>query len=81
MGPVVKVYSTPTCPWCQVAKKHLDERNVAYEEVDVSADQSAAMEMVQKTGQQAVPVVEIDGEFVVGFDKAKIDELLSNPSS
>ncbi|MFO8034120.1 MAG: glutaredoxin family protein [Candidatus Bipolaricaulota bacterium] len=73
----VIVYSTPVCPWCQVVKKHLDERSVDYREVDVSSDQQAAMEMVRKTGQQAVPVVEIDGEFVVGFDQGRIDQLLA----
>ncbi len=71
------VYSTPTCPWCQVVKKHLDERGVAYREVDVASDQQAAMDMVRKTGQQAVPVVEIDGELIVGFDKGRIDQLLA----
>ncbi len=72
----VIVYSTPSCPWCQVAKRHLEERGVDFREVDVSSDQQAAMEMIRKTGQQAVPVVEIDGEVVVGFDKGRIDQLL-----
>ncbi len=73
----VIVYSTPTCPWCQVVKKHLDERGIAYKEVDVSSDQQAAMDMIRKTGQQAVPVVDIDGEHVIGFDQEKIDQLLA----
>jgi glutaredoxin-like YruB-family protein len=72
----VTVYTTPTCPWCGVAKKYLDGHGIAYTEVDVAADYEAAMEMVRKTGQQGVPVIEIDGEFVIGFDRARIDALL-----
>ncbi|GAB4306165.1 MAG: glutaredoxin family protein [Candidatus Bipolaricaulota bacterium] len=72
----VIVYSTPTCPWCQVAKRYLEGRGIAYTEVDVSADHQAAMDMVRRTGQQGVPVIEIDGEFVIGFDKARLDALL-----
>ncbi len=72
----VIVYSTPTCPWCGVAKKYLEGKGIAYTEVDVSADYQAAMEMVRKTGQQGVPVIEVDGEFVIGFDKARLDALL-----
>ncbi len=77
MAQDVIVYSTPTCPWCQVAKNYLAEKGIAYREVDVSADHTAAMDMVRRTGQQGVPVVEIDGEFVVGFDRDRIDALLS----
>ncbi|HOJ12404.1 MAG TPA: glutaredoxin domain-containing protein [Clostridiales bacterium] len=72
----VKVYSTPTCPWCTVAKKYLASRNVAFEDLDVSADKNAAMEMVQKSGQRGVPVIDIDGEIVVGFNQNAIDKLL-----
>ncbi len=72
----VIVYTTPTCPWCQVVKRYLEERNISYREVDVSTDMEAAMEMIRKSGQQGVPVVEIDGEIVVGFDRERIDALL-----
>lgn len=72
----VIVYSTPTCPWCQVAKRYLESKGIAYRDVDVSSDYQAALEMVRKTGQQGVPVIEIDGEFVIGFDRARIDALL-----
>lgn len=72
----VIVYTTPTCPWCQVVKRYLEERNIPYREVDVSTDMEAAMEMIRKSGQQGVPVVEIDGEIVVGFDRERIDALL-----
>lgn len=72
----VKVYSTPTCPWCTVAKNYLSSRKVAFEDLDVSRDRNAAMEMVKKSGQRGVPVIDIDGEIIVGFDQAKIDSLI-----
>ena len=73
---MVKVYSTPTCPWCTMAKKYLDSKNVSYEEYDVSADREAAVEMVRKSGQRGVPVIDIDGNIIIGFDKDKIDSLI-----
>ncbi|HAF71568.1 MAG: Glutaredoxin-like protein, YruB-family [Acetothermia bacterium 64_32] len=72
----VIVYTTPTCPWCQAVKQYLEARGIPYREVDVAADAQAAMEMIRKSGQQGVPVVEIDGEIVVGFDRGRIDALL-----
>lgn len=72
----IKVYSTPTCPWCTVAKKYLTSKNVPFEDVDVSRDRGAAMEMIQKSGQRGVPVIDIDGNIIVGFDQAGIDRLL-----
>ena len=73
----VKVYSTPTCPYCTMAKKYLDSKKIDYVNVDVSTDRSAATEMVSKSGQRGVPVIEIDGNFIVGFDKDKIDSFIS----
>lgn len=73
---MVKVYSTPTCPWCRKAKEFLDELGVDYEDVDVSADREAAMRMVRATKQMGVPVVEVNGKFVVGFDPNGIKGLL-----
>jgi glutaredoxin-like YruB-family protein len=72
----VKVYSTKTCPWCVKVKEYLDSKNVSYQDVDVSADRDAAMEMVQKSGQRGVPVVDINGTIIVGFDQKTIDELI-----
>ncbi len=74
----VKVYSTPTCPWCTVAKKYLTSKNVKFEEVDVSKNREAAYEMVKKSGQRGVPVIEINGSIIVGFDQATIDKLIRN---
>lgn len=72
----VKVYSTPTCPWCRVAKNYLASKNVPFEDIDVSRNREAAMEMIQKSGQRGVPVIEINGEIIVGFNQAEIDRLL-----
>lgn len=76
MDKKVKIYSTPTCPFCMMSKKFLKENNIDFEDIDVSADQTKAQEMVQKTGQMAVPVIDIDGEIIVGFDKEKIRKAL-----
>ena len=72
----VKVYSTPTCPYCHIAKQFLAENNIAFEDIDVSASQTLAQEMISKSGQLGVPVVDIDGQIIVGFDKARIKQLL-----
>jgi glutaredoxin 3 len=72
----IRIYSTPTCPYCRMAKAYLDEKGVAYEDVDVSANQKAAEEMVEKTGQMGVPVLDIEGATIIGFDKEAIDAAL-----
>lgn len=72
----VKIYSTPTCPYCMRAKQFLKDNNIEFEDIDVSADQSRVQEMVQKTGQMGVPVIDIDGEIVVGFDQDKVKAAL-----
>lgn len=73
----VKVYTTNTCPWCVKAKQYLKEKGVEYTEVNVSQDRQAAMEMINKSGQRGVPVLDINGNIVVGFDKAAIDEYIA----
>ena len=75
--PVVKVYSTPTCPYCVMAKEYLKQKNIDFQTIDVSVNQAAVEEMVKLTGQMGVPVIVVDGKPVVGFDKAKIDSLLN----
>jgi len=74
--PKVKIYTTPACPFCHLAKEFLKEKGIEFEEVDVLKDEKAAEEMIKKSGQMGVPVIEIDGEIVVGFDKEKIEKLL-----
>ncbi len=73
----VVVYSTPTCPYCKRAKDYLSQRGIPFVDRDVAQDRNAAKEMIEKSGQMGVPVTIIDGEVVVGFNQAKIDELLS----
>lgn len=72
----VKIYSTSTCPYCKMVKQFLKENNIEFEDVDVASNQTAAQEMVKKSGQMGVPVLDIDGQIVVGFDKGKIKQLL-----
>jgi len=76
MAKKVIVYSTSTCPWCIRAKQFLDDNNIPFENYDVSADQGKAEEMVQKTGQMGVPVLDIEGEIITGFDKDRIKQAL-----
>jgi len=76
MDKKVTVYSTPTCPFCIRAKQYLKDNNVQFEDIDVSEDHEKAQEMIKKSGQMGVPVLEIDGAIVVGFDKEKIKETL-----
>lgn len=76
----VKIYTTPTCGYCHQAKSYLGELGVKYTEYDVSRDQSAAEEMVKASGQMGVPVIMVDGQVVVGFDRARLQQLLSGGS-
>lgn len=72
----IKVYSTPTCPWCRMLKDYLIEKKVEFENIDVSSDRNAADEMVEKSGQLGVPQIEINGRMIVGFDRDAIEEEL-----
>lgn len=72
----VLVFTTPSCPWCRRAKEYLRERRVSFREVDVSRDAAAARDLVRRTGQMGVPVIQIDGRPIVGFDRPQIDRLL-----
>jgi len=74
---IVKVYSTPTCPYCVTLKNYLKNHGINFEDIDVSKDSQALEEMIKNSNQMGVPVVNIDGHFVVGFDKEKISQLLS----
>lgn len=76
MNKNVRVYSTPTCPYCMRAKQFLKENNIDFEDIDVSSNQAAAEQMVRKSGQMGVPVLDIDGEIIIGFDIEKIKQAL-----
>ena len=72
----VKLFTTPTCPYCVTLKKFLEQNDVEFEDIDVSEDEEALDEMKEKSGQTGVPVVEIGDEVIVGFEKQKIKQLL-----
>ncbi len=72
----VIIYSTPTCHYCHMAKEYFDEKGVKYDAFDVASDLEKRKEMVEKSGQLGVPVIDIGGEIIVGFDREKIDQLL-----
>ncbi len=73
----IKVYSTPTCPYCVTLKEFLKEKGFPFQDIDVSQDKQYLDEMVEKTGQYGVPVVDIDGQVVIGFDRERIMQLLN----
>ena len=73
----VTVYSTPTCPYCTMSKNYLATKGVKFRDVDVSRDQAAAIEMVKKSGQMGVPVIEIDNQIIIGFQPRAFDQLLN----
>lgn len=72
----VLVYSTPTCPYCKMAKDYFTSNGIEYKEVDVAADDASAQEMIKKSGQMGVPVIDIDGKIIIGFDRNAIKEAL-----
>lgn len=75
--PKVTIYTTPTCVYCKMTKAFFKENDVQYEEKDVSTDRAAADEMIQKSNQMGVPVIDIDGKILVGFDKEGLSQLLN----
>jgi len=76
MAKHVIVYSTLTCPYCIRAKEFLSQSNIPFENYDVSADPQKAEEMIKKSGQMGVPVIDIEGEIIVGFDKERVKQAL-----
>jgi glutaredoxin-like YruB-family protein len=74
--PAVTIYTTPTCTYCHAAKEYFKKNNVAYTEKDVTQDLAAQQEMMQKSGQLGVPVIDVGGQIVIGFNQPKLRELL-----
>jgi glutaredoxin 3 len=72
----VVIYSTPSCQYCNMTKEFLAQHNVEYTNHDVSQDEKMREEMIEKSGQMGVPVIDIEGDIIVGFDQEKIAELL-----
>ncbi len=73
----IVVYRTKTCPYCHLAEAFLKENNIKFTSIDVGEDQKAAQEMIKKSGQMGVPVIDIDGKIIVGFDKGAIKKALN----
>lgn len=76
MAHTVTIYSTATCPYCKNAKEYMTENDIAFTSVDVGADSAKAEEMIKKSGQMGVPVIDVDGRIIVGFDKPALKEAL-----
>lgn len=72
----VKVFSTDTCPWCDKAKEYLSSLNIEYDVINVAKDKAAAMELVKKTRQMGVPVIQIGEKYIIGYDQLKISDAL-----
>ena len=72
----VKVYSTQTCPYCNMVKDFLRKNNIEFEDIDVSSNHEAAHEMIEKSGQMGVPVTEINGRMIVGYNVKALKEAL-----
>lgn len=73
---MIKIYTTATCPYCKKLKAYLQMKGIQYENIDVMEDIAGREEMMKLSGQQGVPVANINGEIVIGFDKHAIDEAL-----
>lgn len=76
-SPTITVYSATWCAFCHAAKDYFDKKGVAYTEVDVEKDPARGIEAVEKSGQRGIPVIDIDGEIIVGFDRPRIDAALA----
>ncbi len=72
----IKIYTTPTCAYCKMAKEYFKSRGLQYEEFNVATNIEKQKEMIAKTGQFGVPVIDIDGKIVIGFDRTKINQYL-----
>ena len=72
----ITIYSTPSCPYCKLTKDYLKEQGIAFTDIDVAANPTAANEMVKKSGQMGVPVIDIDGLIIVGWNKSALEEAL-----
>lgn len=76
--PKITIYGAEWCGFCHTAKRYLDGKNIAYNYIDVDKDPAKGMEAVEKSGQRGIPVIDLDGEIVIGFDRPKIDAYISD---
>jgi glutaredoxin-like YruB-family protein len=72
----IKIYSTPSCPYCQLAKDFFREKNLEFSEVNVAEDEAALQEMIAKSGQMRVPIIEIDGQIITGFNRPELERMI-----
>ena len=79
--PTVKIYTTPTCQWCKKTKEFMKKEKIMFKEIDVSDDQDAAEEMMKKSGQMGVPVLDIDGKIIIGFNPEAIKKAVGSPNA
>ncbi len=77
MSQIIKIYTTPFCPYCELAKKFLKEHNLEYQEINVADDDKAREELIAKTKQYAVPIIEIDNNLIIGFNKRALKKILN----
>jgi len=76
-GLPIKVYSTPTCPYCAMLREFLRHNKIEFEEIDIAANRDAALEVIAKSGQRSVPIIDIDGTIIIGYNEAAIKERLN----
>ncbi len=74
----IKIYSTPTCPFCRMAKEFFKEKKIVFEDIDVSADRAVASELFERSGHMGVPQIEVNGKIIIGFDKAALEQELKD---
>lgn len=74
--PAISIYTTPTCAFCHMAKEYLKGRDIAYTEHDITTDEASYRWVIEKTGQAAVPVIDVAGEIIIGFNRPQLDAAL-----
>lgn len=72
----VKIYTIPTCPWCMKTKEFLKANKIKFEDINVASNQKSAKEIINRSGQTSVPVIDIDGKLILGFDEKKLKKAL-----
>ena len=72
----ITLYSTPTCPYCKLVKEYFKEADIAFTEIDVSADNEAIQKMVKLSGQMGVPVIDVNGQIIVGWNRGALEEVI-----
>ena len=73
---MITIYTTPSCVYCKVAKEYFRKNNLEYKEINVVADEAAQQEMIKKSGQMGVPVIEVNGKIIIGFNQREFEKAL-----